>query len=126
MSVYTIRNIVSKFTTPEIRVLYAHPTDIVNADILANTLGDNIIMYDLPKILDISWFSYDILLTHQINNQIVELSNAMHIPIVCYAMKGVADNYRPDQLNTYYVSEDSTSTDLIPVFESLKHKRFIL
>jgi hypothetical protein len=126
MSVYTIRNLIGKFTTPDIRVLYARPAEIINTDILTNHLADNIIIYDLPKILDLSWFGYDILLTHQINGQILELAHNMHIPIVCYAIKGVADNYNEKYLNTYYLPESGTNKDLVAIFESLKHKRFIL
>jgi len=126
MSVYKVRNIISKFLESDIRILYARPKEIaINKEIL-NNLGDNIVVYDITKILDVSWLSYDMLLTHQINNQIMELSNNLHVPIVCYSIDGVEDNYQKQYPNTYYIEKGASVTDLVSIFESIKYKRFIL
>lgn len=125
MSVYTIRNIVTKFIDSNIRVLYARPKNIAHKDITGLS-QKNILIYDITEISDLSWFTYDILLTHQLNNQILELAYSMHLPIVCYEIDGIPDNYTKDTLNCTYITKNTEISMLIPVFQSLKYQRFIL
>lgn len=88
MSLYTIKNLLSKFSTKEVNILYfpsMSVLDIAILDIPVNYFGNtNIKHKNLTNISELTWLSYDFIFTHFIDDNIVNISNAFHIPILYY------------------------------------------
>jgi hypothetical protein len=129
MSIYTMRNVVSKYVKNNINVLYACPPDMKPIEELNSSELNkhNVFIYSTNDIMDLSWFTYDVLLTHQINDQIINMSLNLHIPILCYKIKDIPDLLeRFNNSSVYVFDKESQNNDLISVITELKNKRFIL
>jgi hypothetical protein len=124
-----MRNIVSKYVKNNINVLYACPPDMKPIEELNSSELNkhNVFIYSTNDIMDLSWFTYDVLLTHQINGQIIDMSLSLHIPILCYKIKDIPDLLeRFNNSSVYVFDKESQNNDLISVITELKNKRFIL
>lgn len=131
MSIYTMRNILNKFIKQEINILYLYPNEFeIPQAILQLDNEDHINLYHFINIPNLTWFSYDIILTHQINEQIINLSYQMHCPIVCYIHNNIDPNKEMlgvNNQNIKFIEKDnSLNEELLKVLSDTKHQRFIL
>ncbi len=121
-----MHNMIGRFVDKSINILYARPADIKDDRVLTNITVDDICVYDMSQISDISWFHYDILLTHQVNNQIIGLSKMLHIPILCVPLQNIPTNTINEYVNCISMPDGSSVEEIISMCRSLKYKRFII
>ena len=122
-----MRNIIDKNIQKKTRILYAYPSGLESPDQIKQ-LEDNqdIILYDINLIKDLSWFTYDILLTHQINDQINRLSFSLHIPILCYSIPDIPDGISTAINHNTLLYNSQSKESLLDIILTLKKQRFIL
>lgn len=88
MSLHTIKNLLAKFSNKEINILYFPAMSAIDMSILdipVNYFGNTSIKHkNLTNISELTWLNYDFIFTHYIDNNIVNLSNIFHIPILYY------------------------------------------
>lgn len=88
MSLHTIRNLMEKFSNPEINILYfpaLSAIDLHILDIPVNYYGNtDISSQNLTNLTELTCASYDFIMTHHLNDTVLNLSNSFHIPILYY------------------------------------------
>lgn len=131
MFTYSIRNIVHKQNDQNIDILY-YPNNSIIDDIITSwnynfyipSINRTINNTNTTYVKNISLFEYDFILCHQINDQIIGISNNLHLPIVQYLEYGKYDtNKIPDQPNIYYIAEHDTQlikNKIITIIPSVK------
>lgn len=106
MSVHTIKNLMSKFSNKELNVLYfpaMSAIDIAILDMPINYFGNTGIQHkNLTNIFDLTWFSYDFIFAHFIDDTIINLSNTLHIPILYY-VDNIEKIKKPVPRNTIFL-----------------------
>lgn len=122
-----MKNIIDKNIQKKIRVLYAYPSAL-DYPYQIKELNDNpqILLYDINQLKDLSWFTYDVLLTHQINDQINRLSFSLHIPILCYTIPDIPDRVIQTPNNNILVYNQQSTKSLLDMLLTLKNQRFII
>lgn len=116
MFTYAVRNIVHKQSTPNINILYYPSNDLVD-DIITDWPVNFFILIDSIKNKNIhknnvcylnnaSLFEYDFILSHEVDNSLLDTSSKLHIPIIIYLKYGTYDDSKiPEYKNVYYIVE---------------------
>lgn len=122
-----MKNIIDKNIQRKIRVLYAYPPELDHPDQIKELANNpQIALYDINQLKDLSWFTYDLLLTHQINDQINRLSFSLHIPILCYTIPDIPDRIIQTPNNNILVYNQQSTKSLLDMLLTLKNQRFII
>lgn len=136
MFTYAIRNIVHKQASKDINILYYPDNDLIDDIItdldanffIAESFRNKIQKNNVCYVSNISLFEYDLILCYDINNNIVDLSSRLHIPIIVYLKYGSYDDTKiPDHPNVYYIiehegrSEQDKLLTVIPTIDKTIH-----
>lgn len=116
MFTYAVRNIVHKQSTKDLSILYYPLNDILDHIITdwdpnffiptTNTSTNKIVKKNVCYISNPTLFEYDFILGHELNSNIIDISNRLHIPIITYLRYcGYDDSKIPDHKNVYYIAE---------------------
>lgn len=116
MFTYAIRNIVHKQASPDISVLYYPSNDLID-DVMTDLPNNFFILTDSIKnkkiyknnvnyLNNASLFEYDFLFSYELENDLLDISSKLHIPIIIYLRYGSYDDSKiPDYKNVYYIIE---------------------
>lgn len=121
MFTYAIRNIVHKQANNDINILYYPANDLIDDVItdwdaeffiLAESLNNKINKNNICYTSNIALFEYDFIFCYGINDNIVDLSIKLHIPIIVYLRFGSYDDSKiPDYNNIFYIVEHTGESE---------------